>query len=71
MPATNAITGDTIANTKGNAKAYAKGYDLIVWDDVQEEEEVFMCKYCGMPSRYPPEDQYPPPDYCHESDHGF
>lgn len=35
--ATNDITGDTIANTKGDAKVYATGYDLIVWDDLKKE----------------------------------
>lgn len=28
------------------------------------------CKYCGVPSHVDPSDQVPPPDYCHESDHG-
>lgn len=28
------------------------------------------CKYCGAPSYVDPSDQCPPPDYCHESDHG-
>lgn len=30
----------------------------------------YRCKYCGAPSWLPPIDQAPPPDYCHESDHG-
>ena len=30
----------------------------------------YTCKYCGMPSWIAPSDQSPPPDYCHESDHG-
>lgn len=30
----------------------------------------YQCKYCGAPSWYEPADQIPPPDYCHESDHG-
>lgn len=29
-----------------------------------------ICKYCGAPSYLDPSDQTPPPDYCHESDHG-
>ena len=28
------------------------------------------CLFCGAPSWYDPSDQSPPPDYCHESDHG-
>jgi hypothetical protein len=30
----------------------------------------FICKYCGADSFIDPTDQTPPPDYCHESDHG-
>ena len=30
----------------------------------------FACKYCGAPSWVDPSDQLPPPDYCHEGDHG-
>jgi hypothetical protein len=30
----------------------------------------FTCKFCGAPSWIEPSDQTPPPDYCHESDHG-
>lgn len=30
----------------------------------------FTCKFCGAPSWFEPIDQVPPPDYCHESDHG-
>lgn len=30
----------------------------------------FKCKYCGAPSWIDPSDQIPPPDYCHDSDHG-
>lgn len=30
----------------------------------------FTCKFCGLPSWLEPVDQAPPPDYCHESDHG-
>jgi hypothetical protein len=28
------------------------------------------CQFCGSPSWVDPSDQSPPPDYCHESDHG-
>ena len=30
----------------------------------------YRCIYCGAPSWVDPSDQCPPPDYCHESDHG-
>lgn len=30
----------------------------------------YTCKFCGQPSLIEPRDQVPPPDYCHESDHG-
>lgn len=30
----------------------------------------FTCKYCGSESWIDPADQSPPPDYCHEIDHG-
>ena len=40
-------------------------------EDIKDRiDPPFKCKYCGLPSFYPPEDQTPPPDYCHESDHG-
>jgi len=29
------------------------------------------CRFCGAPSRIAVEDQVPPPDYCHPSDHGM
>lgn len=35
-----------------------------------EQEAPFTCKYCGLPSWIDPSDQSPPPDYCHEIDHG-
>lgn len=31
----------------------------------------FTCKFCGQPSYLEPVDQEAPPDYCHESDHGY
>lgn len=31
----------------------------------------YLCKYCGAPSWYEPSEQEAPPDYCHESDHGY
>ena len=37
---------------------------------VGAHEAPFTCKYCGMPSWIDPFDQSPPPDYCHEIDHG-
>lgn len=30
----------------------------------------FTCQYCGAPSYIDPFDQSPPPDYCHDDDHG-
>ena len=33
-------------------------------------EAPFKCLFCGRPSWVDPSDQAPPPDYCHESDHG-
>ena len=37
---------------------------------IVEHQAPFTCKYCGMPSWIDPSDQSPPPDYCHEIDHG-
>ena len=37
---------------------------------IPEAIALFTCKYCGMPSWIDPSDQSPPPDYCHEIDHG-
>lgn len=31
----------------------------------------YTCRYCGRPSWLEPVDQSPPPDYCHDSDHGM
>lgn len=36
----------------------------------ENHEAPFTCKYCGSPSWIDPSDQLPPPDYCHEIDHG-
>lgn len=36
-----------------------------------EDDEIFVCKFCGQASRFDPSDQESPPDYCHPSDHGF
>ena len=36
----------------------------------ENHEAPFTCKYCGSPSWIDPADQSPPPDYCHEIDHG-
>ena len=33
-------------------------------------EELYICKYCGLPSRIDPSDQVKPADYCHPEDHG-
>ena len=37
---------------------------------MKAEGPPFRCLFCGAPSWVDPSDQYPPPDYCHESDHG-
>lgn len=35
-----------------------------------EVQAPYTCRYCGRPSWLEPIDQAPPPDYCHDSDHG-
>lgn len=30
----------------------------------------YKCRFCGADSWIDPSDQTPPPDYCHEIDHG-
>jgi len=30
----------------------------------------YLCLFCGAPSWREPSEQVPPPDYCHEEDHG-
>ena len=43
----------------------------LEYKSVGEQEAPFTCKYCGQPSWIDPSDQSsPPPDYCHEIDHG-
>lgn len=37
-------------------------------DDAQNAP--YRCLFCGVPSWVEPSDQRPPPDYCHEEDHG-
>ena len=60
----NDITGDNIA-TRAPTDAYREGHDRIF-----AKKPPFTCLFCGMPSWVDPSDQSPPPDYCHESDHG-
>lgn len=48
-----------------------KELQLLIEEMQQEGDEIFTCKYCGAPTKYAPEDQSPPADYCHESDHGL
>ena len=31
----------------------------------------YICKFCGADSFIDPHEQTPPPNYCHESDHGL
>lgn len=33
------------------------------------KKEMYACKYCGSPSEKEPDEQSPPPDYCHPVDH--
>jgi len=35
-----------------------------------QHEAPHTCKYCGLPRWIDPSDQSPPPDCCHEIDHG-
>ena len=65
------------AFVRHNGLAYDPERDAIVHMDtgreyksVGEQEAPFTCKYCGQPSWIDPSDQSPPPDYCHEIDHG-
>ena len=67
MVAKNDITGDSIS-TKYNSKAFVNNFDAIFGKKAKTPP--FACKYCGAPSWVDPSDQTPPPDYCHESDHG-
>ena len=62
----NDVTGDSLVS-KSTTDAYRDGHELI-WG--KKETAPFKCVFCGRPSWYAPEDQTPPPDYCHESDHG-
>ena len=69
----------------GRESAYASFYFWNDWStnggEIADEEvthwmplpalpPLHKCKYCGAPSYVDPSDQCPPPDYCHESDHG-
>lgn len=49
MTTTNDITGDAIANTKGDATAYAAGWDAI-WAQViiDNEDKLMCCSDCAM-----------------------
>ncbi len=60
----NDITGDALVSG-ATTDAYRTGHDLI-WG----KKPPYKCKFCGAPSWVDPSDQTPPPDYCHESDHG-
>lgn len=35
-----------------------------------QSKPLYTCQFCGGLSYVDPSDQSPPPDYCHESDHG-
>jgi hypothetical protein len=53
-----------LTDIPGGTKLYAHA------EEQASEPAPYKCKYCGCPSWYDPSDQSPPPDYCHESDHG-
>jgi hypothetical protein len=36
-----------------------------------DQEEIFVCRFCGAPSHIAPNEQQAPPDYCHPEDHGM
>ena len=44
--------------------------EVTHWMPLPALPPAHKCKYCGVPSHVDPSDQVPPPDYCHESDHG-
>ena len=44
--------------------------DSDSWVPRETGSKPFRCVFCGAPSWLDPSDQTPPPDYCHESDHG-
>lgn len=41
----------------------------LTWDTA-ERGAPHRCTFCAAPSWIDPSDQMPPPDYCHQSDHG-
>lgn len=45
--------------------------EILFGDEMDEQIPPHTCKYCGAPSWLDESDQSPPPDYCHESDHGL
>jgi len=47
-------------------EVFADNFDAIFG----KKEPPYRCLFCGAPSWVDPSDQSPPPDYCHESDHG-
>ena len=54
------------------AAANAKRPGTIAYEVTQllAGKPPFICKFCGAPSWIDPSDQWAPPDYCHEADHG-
>ena len=49
---------------------YSKNDQIKDQELITEKTAPFTCVFCGLPSFLDPSDQSPPPDYCHESDHG-
>lgn len=64
----NDVTGDALI-TKAQNDKYREGWDRIFGKTVSPTPP-YDCLFCGRPSWVDPSDQTPPPDYCHESDHG-
>lgn len=55
---------ERVANSHGDGEHYA------LLGQAPAEDHPHRCRYCGAGSYLDPADQSPPPDYCHESDHG-
>lgn len=70
MTARNDHTGDAIRSKTAGASAYAANFDAIFRKPRVYGAAPFVCGYCGRPCWTDPSDQRPPPEYCHESDHG-
>jgi hypothetical protein len=54
----------------GNYEKREKAARAAIAKAQASEPAPHRCKFCDSPSWVDPSDQSPPPDYCHESDHG-